>query len=526
MGIRFSIKHANYVANLLSGRISGDDSDFDPDEFGSFARDLRRNFVSSEPAFEPFFVHELEALLLDAPRVDRKLAKQFMERARQMLGAPMWIGMLLPDRSRSAPVAQMLGDYAFLRRIIRSDRWRGPGTAVLLQPEFERGGEIVLENAFPVFATALQSRAQWPGFLAWTPFPARGAFFPLPVTSEGHAEEAIGWIIRELGELTTRVGERGPYTRDWERLQDRYLRTVPDAGVRSNELVSILHLSDLHAGSDTASEQHDGLCNIIAKIKRSQRITGDLLPVVTGDLMDTPSNACLADARRLLRDIERECGREAIVIPGNHDLREGGFAWDNHRHGHRFHNGVVVDDATTGISFICLNSCQEAALLARGKVGGAQLRELGSDLDDNPRKGFLRVGLVHHHPVPVSVPSWYKGDWIEKILGALGKFEATMRLKDADAVLKWLRHHKVGLVLHGHKHIPHLAQSDGLSIVGCGSSVGKVHTRVRDEVYVSLNLLTIDHHTRRAYCEFLAERTPGTTATIQGSHEVSTVFGV
>src|SRR5690606_37940648 len=108
--------------------------------------------------FEQYFVDELKHVLHGAPPLDRHTAKEVARRAQQLLGAPTWIGMFLPDRSRSEAVSQLLGTYEFLRHTVRSDLRSGPGTAVLLQPEFKRGEEIVLENAFPVLATALQSR--------------------------------------------------------------------------------------------------------------------------------------------------------------------------------------------------------------------------------------------------------------------------------------------------------------------------------------------------------------------------------
>jgi hypothetical protein len=75
-------------------------------------------------------------------------------------------------------------------------------------------------------------------------------------------------------------------------------------------------------------------------------------------------------------------------------------------------------------------------------------------------------------------------------------------------------------VLHGHKHIPRFCVNDGMSIIGCGSSVGKVDTSEKGHTYVSMNVVTIDPATGELSCRLRAERIPGAGFDSDEVHEI------
>ena len=91
-------------------------------------------------------------------------------------------------------------------------------------------------------------------------------------------------------------------------------------------------------------------------------------------------------------------------------------------------------------------------------------------------RDYFNIALVHHHPVNYgSQPTAL----YERILARLGGDDRFIAFEDAEDFVKWCVGREVGLVLHGHKHIPHLAtvqptQDDKreVTVVGCGSSVG------------------------------------------------------
>ena len=76
---------------------------------------------------------------------------------------------------------------------------------------------------------------------------------------------------------------------------------------------------------------------------------------------------------------------------------------------------------------------------------------LSLDRDRQRTEGYVVASVLHHHPIPVERPSWYRQEWFERFLGRA--FEKTDDLENAEQFLKWLQARQIGLVLHGHKHI-------------------------------------------------------------------------
>jgi len=167
---------------------------------------------------------------------------------------------------------------------------------------------------------------------------------------------------------------------------------------------------------------------------------------------------------------------------------------------------VVFEKCKTG--FLCFNSATTGSL-ARGRIGEQQFASMGNEIDRNPEidESFSLVTLLHHHPIPVQIPDWYKIRWYEKLFGK--NLEKTECLIDSELFLNWIKSRRVIAALHGHKHIPRLDTHQGIAIVGCGSSVGKVTTQIEDQTYISLNLITIDNEEGKILCRLRAETIPG-----------------
>jgi 3',5'-cyclic AMP phosphodiesterase CpdA len=208
----------------------------------------------------------------------------------------------------------------------------------------------------------------------------------------------------------------------------------------------ILHLSNLHIGLDEATQRRSYL----------KRHIKTLLPTV----------------QRLL------------VVPGNHDMRVKGNAFGGFGRKAEFVTDLdwspIDVDHDIQTTFFSFNS-SEGGNFARGGVSLRQ-RLLRAELHDAELQrrssvgDYFNIALVHHHPVDYfSQPTAL----YERILAKLGGEDRFISFEEADDFLNWCSSRRVGLVLHGHKHIPHLATvqfsrtgGSAVTVVGSGSSVG------------------------------------------------------
>lgn len=241
----------------------------------------------------------------------------------------------------------------------------------------------------------------------------------------------------------------------------------------------ILHLSDLHIGLAEATQRRSYL-------KRHVR---GLLPsidrvAVTGDLFDTPSEDLRASFDEFRQDIEDGTSKRLLVVPGNHDMRAKGNAIGFFGRKPQYITDLdwspIDIDHDMQTVFLSFNS-SETGNFARGKVSLRQrlLRAAKHEeviFREKQVRDYLNIALVHHHPINYeSQPTAL----YERILARLGGDDRLIAFEGSEDFMKWCAGRNVGLILHGHKHIPHLAtfqpkqeNSREVTIVGCGSSVG------------------------------------------------------
>jgi 3',5'-cyclic AMP phosphodiesterase CpdA len=244
-----------------------------------------------------------------------------------------------------------------------------------------------------------------------------------------------------------------------------------------------------------------------------------LIPVVTGDIVDSPRQECYDQARCFVNTLENVCGRPPIVVLGNHDVREMGFGDEDYRMAIGLPTSRVTWEVTERLGFICFNSVS-GGCLARGQIGERQFADIGNQLDMRTDiSDFTLIGILHHHPLPVERPTWHVRQFYERIFG--DTFESTVVLEDAGDFIDFVESRRFGAILHGHKHIPRIAETSHakIPVYGCGSSVGKVAT-VDRRPYLSINVLSYEPGTRRITCRLLAERIPGGGLFEESRHEV------
>ena len=243
------------------------------------------------------------------------------------------------------------------------------------------------------------------------------------------------------------------------------------------------------------------------------------MPVITGDLMDSPSEENLGDVRAFMSFLRNTGIREPAVVLGNHDVRDDGWLNPKLDQAVNISRQPVVM-LSENLALACLNSVV-GGNIARGKVGDQERSAVGDALDRQLRNNANAtvVAALHHHPIPVEIPDWYKKKWYERVLG--GWFEKTECLEDSELMNAWFERRGVSAVLHGHKHIPRFDSTLGFAVIGCGSTVGKVHTVTKGQTYMSINIVTIDRARKKLSCRLRAERITGAGLEKSKPHEIA-----
>jgi 3',5'-cyclic AMP phosphodiesterase CpdA len=473
-----------------------------------FLRKARDNFFSS-PYHEHLFkdmTDRAEWLLHSIDRVrSESITNQALQELRRFLGDRPWTALIVPS-GQDYQLDQWISEPEFLRFLVHI-RPDDPGLILQLEEPPQR--IFALTDVFPAFRTALADANNWPGILIWTP---RGdsAFLPFGTRERHVIQERAHWIFSHL---STALGV------DLGLLRQQYQREFSHAFVRSGKTLHIIQLSDLHIGSKEANRRMPRIQQVVRNLVEELAPSGDILPTITGDLVDSPNDRNF-DAARAFLDFLSDIGSDdPVILLGNHDVRKDGILLESFKRAIRFPVAPRVRWASRyNVALICMNSV-EGGSLARGRVGETQLIDLGNEIDRRKDSNeYSRVALLHHHPTPVDVPDWYVRPFYERILG--GSFEKTDELEDAEGVMSFLRCRRVSAVLHGHKHIPRASISgEGPAVFGCGSSVGKVSTK-DGGTYMSINIVSIEGSSGLVTGRLLAERVPGGGMTEEKRHEV------
>lgn len=264
--------------------------------------------------------------------------------------------------------------------------------------------------------------------------------------------------------------------------------------------VRILHISDIHFGTDHFCQQPNGARSGIPKLWNL--IKGDLssdewtkfiwadqskepsertrlLIVLSGDLAHTASPTEFDCAYEFVKEIietpllgTEVTLRDVFVVPGNHDVAFT-KASPEHRFIHycSFYNKLFSDGVRSVVlahqadKLTQLHAFPKDRLLvaeinssyyveketleeSRGQVDFEAIALLRRDLERvaSESKEWLKIAVVHHHPV--LLPSFIEaGRDIDAIL-------------NAGSLLALLREHGFQLVLHGHKHFPQVFSYD------------------------------------------------------------------
>jgi 3',5'-cyclic AMP phosphodiesterase CpdA len=503
MGFHFSWKSANWLAHILQpmGTTPTLENDWE-------ARSALKALLDAAPRdfyASPDRHFEFRRAIEQAERHlhDRDIGEVLRPLREHFRDIP-WTALLVPsgdwefDRFLSA--RELLRDLVHIRP---SD----PGLILQIDESLNDDRRLELDNLFPAFRVAMANATRWPGVLLWTPH-GDAAFFELE-RNVPDARHSLEWLFSHLSVM--------PGVPDLELLRSQFVERFGPS-VDHVPPLRIIHLSDLHLGSRIAKRRLPRVKQLIQQLAADLGESAPILPVVTGDLMDTPDDSHLDAVRDFLEFLHNVGSEDPIVVLGNHDVRKDGWLGAELQNALRIQVDRVRWIEQCQVGFACFNSVR-GGNLARGRIDETEYLDVGQALDRSPEfaREFVLGALLHHHPIPVERPTWYHQPWYERFLGR--SFEKTESLESSEEFISWLQARKIGLVLHGHKHIPRVETHEEMTIVGCGSTVGKVETYRPGTTYMSMNVVTVDAPRGRISCRLRAERIPGGGMTSDEQHE-------
>jgi hypothetical protein len=495
MGLRFDMKWANWIAYLtVPGKTpprSGSHGD-DRMAIDGLIQQLEHGFYSTARERSRW----LDMLDMMRMRMGPRMHEGGPELAllQQYLQSRPWFALIVPSGS-DRETDRFLCSRDFLREAV-DVRPDDPG--LILQIDQPPEGQLSLTDAFPAFRTALANSAQWPGVLLWSGA-NESIFLPFDTDGKESIRKNVRWIFSHLA---ASLGA------DLEQLQILYEREFPRAKSRRKRAVHMIHVSDVHLGCREARDRLPRVQQLIRNVINEMGDPENVVPILSGDIVDSPNEAFLGEANAFLDFLSGLGTLSPVVVLGNHDVRKGGVLGEDFKSAFRLPTTKVVwlDEQQVGI--LPFNSVM-AGELAQGSIGEQQLVGVGNEIDRRENwKKYALFAVLHHHPMPVEQPDWYQRNFLERWFGPTE--EKSMALLDAESFLNWVEARKVAAVLHGHRHIPRIAETPKLKIpvFGCGSTVGKVPTN-DGRPYMSLNVITYEPGSRRVFGRLLAERIPG-----------------
>lgn len=462
MGLRFDMRVVNWLAHVLDERAPipklGNEGE-EREALNVFLRGLAHEdrFYSSPWGRRRFI--DIVQFAEQALQSGAQPSQRILADLREFLSDRPWTALLIPSGTNTE-VDRALCSRELLRDLVEI-RPDDPG--LILQMEDPPEKVFSLTDVFPAFRTALAASTEWPGILLWT----RGGdavFLAVSGDSRSDLRRQARWIFSHLG---TSIGV------DLGLLKEQYYREFRlDVGA-ANSRVTILQVSDIHLGCREAGLRlprvQDLLSNLISDLGEFGE---SVIPLVSGDLMDSPDEDNLDRVRLFLSNLGSLGTEKPVVLLGNHDVRKDGILSENLRMAMQIEtrSNLVRWFEQYRLGIACFDSVRDGRL-ARGFIGERQFLDMGSALDAKCRgdHDYLVIAALHHHPIAVRVPDWYARPFYERVLGRA--FEKTDELEDANAFVEFVEARQMAAILHGHKHIPRLdVTPGGVPVIGCGST--------------------------------------------------------
>lgn len=338
--------------------------------------------------------------------------------------------------------------------------------------------DIQILNSFTHMDIAIERVDEWPAVLTWEKHrynQTRGIFIP----------------IENIDDVRSIIDSHN-YERDYfNYLQRTYGHR------KTKKITQIIHLSDLHLGVKGNETKTLRLIEILKKHRRNTDSEIQMLPIISGDLVDSPTTSNVKLYKSFESQLESLGLNNPITVLGNHDVHIKGFIRSN-QEGKNILTSLVTSELITVIDklkliIIRFNSNIDGKW-AQGKIGIDQLADIGNQLDRLiGKEDYYKIALLHHHPFQMERPDWMKKTWYEEILGNLNfDIETSNILLDSTIFIEWLNARNINFIIHGHKHIPQLFENNGIEIVAGGSSTGNVDHMENQKTFLTYNVINYD----------------------------------
>lgn len=232
---------------------------------------------------------------------------------------------------------------------------------------------------------------------------------------------------------------------------------------KQDEPVTLVHISDLHAGSQYF------IPNLLSQAVDEINRLNPQVVVVTGDLTEAGFRQEYKTAKTFLDMLN--C-KELVIIPGNHDSRNVGYIHFEELFGQR--NNIL---RLPWVTIVGLDSSEPD--LDNGRIGRERYRWVEEHFAVTEG---IKVLALHHHLLPVP------GTGRERNI-----------VYDAGDLLEVLIRANVDLVLSGHKHVPHVWRIEDLVVVTAGTASS---LRLRGKTKPCYNVIHLEKNRMRIYRKY------------------------
>lgn len=463
MGARFDLEHVNFVAYLTADqkakaprtevRLLSEflDSVADSDRIKSTTISTSKTWQRN---LQRVASRQRQQILTGAEGVvsEENVARVLDPLRAFFTGYQLYV-LLIPGAGHFGPSSELLS-RSYVEFVRRSS------VDILVLFPYSGPDFISVIDPFPALQSLANQPIQLPGAVFWT---KQQNAVALPIAD-----------ARKLFEDNIASRDASPTNLDRAICKEAVRRTTK----------KIMHISDLHFGNALANSRRNYLKQHLANVAKGvDRI------VISGDLFDSPKRALRDSFEEFRSDLRDMTAKDPIVVVGNHDVRLKGNALAGIGRNSEFvtdigFDPIIVDDDLR-VVFLCFNSC-DGGNLARGRVTPEQRRNVAAQLEQLYRKdsaatNYLKIAVVHHHPYRYgTLPTALYERFLTRLFPDP---DSPTAFENARDFVNWCATRGVSLILHGHKHVPHVVKANlqvrqvarEITIVGCGSTTGVEH---------------------------------------------------
>ncbi len=500
MAIKFDLNVANWLAHVFDPSVNVSKLAYSTNEKAMLVLFLNKIINSSSSFFAESQVFNddpdrLKKLMHRLENMDaEKISENFYTELREALGRKQWIALIIPS-GKDSVLDSMLCDPELLGYLVKSSHLN---QGLILQLE-ETPGEIAsILDLHEAFRIALNDVINWPGILIWSPG-GDSIFFPLASAGclEIDIEGRVQWIFTRL--FNQRVFDLGF-------MKMEYKQSFQEIFENDSHKVNILHLSDLQIGNKISSQRIHHVKSLIVKLIEELGEESAIIPVITGDLLDNPSETHLEQVRQFWGFLSGLGTEEPIYVLGNNDVRKDGNINELYKNAVGFNNSKIVWLEKEKVGLVCINTVMQGNLEV-GSVDQEQIEEIEYELVRKKNvEDYKLIVLMHHHPMVHESQAKVTRDFFQKIVGS--GFPRTEAIVGSKAMLNYFSQYSVAAYLHGHRHIPLISKTaNNVPVVGCGSSIGSV-SKHDGSVYFSVNIVSLNKTSEKIATRLLAYRKP------------------